>query len=139
MQNSNVQAKSTLENPGGGGAAGIGTAIDQSTVLGEVGKAAAKTHPGRNRSGRKQIQASRGSNEDLFVILGNNIFAGVEVFIQIEDRGHFSRDGKDGSAEEAARVVDLEGQSVAGADHVIEVGGADDALVADEHAANTAG
>jgi len=111
-------------------------------VLGEElagDEAAAETHPGRNRSGRKQIQASRGSNEDLFVILGNNIVAGVEVLIQIEDSWHLSRDGKDRGTEDAASVVDFEGQSVAKAQLRIIRGGAWDALIADEGTTNDSG
>ena len=96
--------------------------VEQIFILAEVAEAAAEAHPGRNRRVGKQIQAGRGGDEDLLVILGNNIGAGVEVFVKVEDRGHLSRDGEDGSAKKAARIVNFEGESFAGADERVEIG-----------------
>src|ERR1022692_2529935 len=134
-----IESQSHLEHACGRRTGGVGAAVEEGLILAEAADTAAHADPGRNRSLGKQVQARRGSDEVRLVIDWNDVGAGVEIFIEIEYRGHFSRNRIDGSAEKPPGIVDFEGESLAGADKGIEIGRARNALVADDRAANNAG
>src|SRR5712671_2284581 len=73
MPDPDVEANPGLDNPSGRGAARIRPAVDESLIFAEVPEAGAKAHPRRNRSRGKQIEARRGSNENLPVVRRDDV------------------------------------------------------------------
>src|ERR1700730_4744241 len=87
-----VQSQAALDHARARRTRRVRAVVDEFLIFAKVAETAAEAHPGRNCGTGEEIQPYRGRHENLLVIDGNYRAAGVQVFIQMENRGHLSRE-----------------------------------------------
>ncbi len=86
-----IQAEAALEDSRSGRTSGVRAVINEILILSQVGEPATEAYPRRNPSCRKDVEPGGRGEEDLLVTGGNDIAAGAEILVHIEDSREFKR------------------------------------------------